>query len=38
MRSRVVRDPGNRFKQNVSFIKFVEKTWGPAVSDGTNES
>ena len=34
----MARDPGNRFTENVSFVTFVEKTRGPAVSDGANES
>ena len=36
MRSRVVRDPGSRFTENASSVTFVEKTRGPAASDGTN--
>ena len=29
----MVRDPGNRFTENVSFIAFVETARDPAVSD-----
>ena len=38
MRPLKVRDPGNRFTENPSFVTLVEKTRGPAVSDGTHES
>ena len=34
----MVRDPVNRFTENVSYITFIKKTIVPAVSDGTNES
>ena len=34
----MVRDPGTLVTENVSLIVVVEKTRGPAVSDGTNES
>ena len=30
----MVRDPCNRFTVNASFVTLVEKTRGPAVSDG----
>ena len=34
----MVRDPGNGFTENSSLVTFVEKTRGPAASDGTNVS
>ena len=38
MRFRMVRDPGSRFTESASRVAFVEKTRGPAASDGTNVS
>ena len=34
----MVRDPCNRFTENASFVTFVERTKGPAVSDGTKRN
>ena len=31
----MVRDPGNRFKENSSLVTFVEERRCPAASDGT---